>query len=636
MSSQPSKTINDIIQFITDFDSNGKPINSTKIKTGRYSNMRLINLEKRLNLSLPSEDNTRVNPGNFMNIYNNDIIIRTKAQNFNGAKIDCTLLSNVSELQNVLCYYIYPLNREDYDGPTKLVNNIWVPMTKEDMQNYDIYEVNNIKLFAIFPNTQIPNNNNYTPVTLQLTYNIDDSDCYFPNNTGIGFAIIKDGSRNFANIYEFDFSSNEILYSDPNFNYIPNPFLFGINNVVNLSTGAKHMMLMNDHKNSTGNMAIYCMAFENHNLNLSDHRKYDDVRFQLTISPGYSIDINKSIPIFEDTEVSNSSFKIGKLGLFLRLISSDKEILLNNMQNNFTSKFDGTLIINSNDVNYINKLKLTFDLLNFAFPKVVSKTTNSVSLRLRFDASFVASNILLLKTNENVENTNVDDVQIIYDLQDLLIVNQNKITSETFTIRPQNSTATPLITITEFTRSQIYTNISKGDPYITDINGESKFIGYDNGIYQLYSDGELIINTKLDLYPPNLKLEKYGKYLYMYLIAIKHNDDNIIFDMFKFGRTYKIIKTDNNKEIAVQCSLPNWITFISKENDEKNTTVLKVMIKTKLSGYTELHFMFDYTNPEIISSLVMKNNGILMNSIQATGAFINNQNIRLDHLFDDI
>lgn len=302
-----------LLNYISTWDSNGVPINSNLIVKKSDGTLDLdtsiIDIKNRLLETLPeSQDVIKNSPGYFSNDSKN-ILIRTQSSSFRYANIKMTFIYEGAGYQNCFGYYVYPLNKNNINLPTKYVNNEWIPMTYQDMMNPTILSQNNVKMILVFANASLPRlgGNLQSGFQIELIYDPISRSKNFPNNTGIGFFVIPNGWTTKTNDNKINVSrASRFIFSDYQFNVIPNPTNVGKNGMISFANGSQQTILLNDLNNTSGNSATYVLAFEDIMITTptSGDRDYNDLVIKIYVEPGYCVNPNNSPPLLSSIDTS--------------------------------------------------------------------------------------------------------------------------------------------------------------------------------------------------------------------------------------------------------------------------------------------------------------------------------------------
>lgn len=396
-----------ILNYISKWDNDGVPFNSSEIVKDASGKVMLdtsvSGLKLKLLTMLPeSEDVPKNNPGYFSDDNHKNIIIRTNVSSFKGSTVSVTFISEGAGYQNCFGYYVYPLNTNNINIPTKKVNNQWVAMTYEDMMNHTTLKENNVKMILLFANASLPGMGGNLPsgFKMNLIYDVDNRSRIFPNNTGIGFFVIPDGWKKHLGAVKIDITkTSRMVFSDYQFNVVPIPQYFGLNNNLNFGNGARQTILLNDLSSTNGNSASFVLAFEDIMITgpRAGDRDFNDLIVKIDVEPGYSININEIPPLLNVAETTRTAVVYDKSGIYLSLSKSNKTSILNTPTNTYY-KFKYCIKLSDSNKSY--KLKTVLDKCSFVYNTTITRTNDEINILALIPINSISWTIYLLKVKD--------------------------------------------------------------------------------------------------------------------------------------------------------------------------------------------------------------------------------------------
>jgi hypothetical protein len=578
----------------------------------------------RLNNSLPEKKPVTIyNTQYLTNTHSRNIIIKTDEENFDGTDIYATFITEGAGYKNVFGYYWYELH-DGYTVPTKLSDDVWVPMTYDDKDDVDESGKSVIHKTIIFPNASLfkQGGNLKGGEKVKLLYDIDNPEKKFPNNVGVGFFLIPNGwDSNASNI---TIKSN-IVYSDRIFNSRDED-----------DNGSIQMILLEDIEQTNGKEGSICLGIEDI-MRPSGDKDFNDLIVNITYDPVYSYDTSGMLVLLGTEKINMDCYIADTTGLYLNLTDTTLDKMIKNI-NAFKYKFVHKIKTQNNEST--TYLKSVFDHIIFENPTVVeyleeneSNNGELMSLLLTFNIikDNINSYIYIFKSSKNNDQINEDldpfhknivlfQCNYIYgkveDFLEIYSVDLNGVETKELDIVNRPDT------------SRMGNPISMGDPHITTIKGDRYDILDDITEFNLFDDGELCIDAFLDVYPDNESIPEYSKLKFVKYFDVKiHNKYmyyRFIIDMFNVDKYY-------NSEM---CELENLPLFIKEVDYSRVINLIKHPLNLPCTHYEtrilefntinmgNLYFMMIFApcHKDYINNFTILSNGLTFT--QATGAII--------------
>lgn len=607
-----------------EYDSQGVPKYLSNIETIVPS------LLDRILEAVPERTNIPVSKPTFIaSDVNRNIIIRSQDA-FEGCDVYMTFLLEGAGYKNTIGYYHYPLNG-GYTVPTKIVNNEYVPMGYADRNNKDSSGKSILKKTIVFPNASLPTwansngknaqaggGNLYPGSRVRLVYDTSRPELPFPNNTGIGFFVIPNG-WNGSRVTNWA----ESVHTDAVFNY---------------SSYVQTIPLF-DAQNSTDDTGIMIIAFEDI-MRPNGDNDFNDVVIKLDFTGRSKIVTDKFIVLPESGAIVENNLMVDKTGIYYQFTNA----LLNEYLKHDCNEFEFVHTIKmTNDYEHRDTLKQIFRDLNKSNngrlkeleeydededPEDIIVTYSVLKGSLKNYNYFI--NCFINRDFTSPINPNVS---ALVELQNIYLIDERKcIKSQELKIRDKEKK-------TEYRQGQIIPRINNGgnpyclgDPHIKTIYNFKYDLPNTPSIYQLYNDGEVIINTQTDYFYMNNGLPDFENLTFMHFVSISVRDKGyIIIDMYHPDTYY--VYGYNNKFIKVSDHISFTFSDVSNLSSAKdnraeyaklmgtNQFIMKyINFKTNLLGTASLELVFIPHRKDIVNSVSLLSNNLLMTS--AKGALI--------------
>lgn len=547
-------------------------------------------LIERIGISLPESKSVPTYNPQYLSNNKKNIIIRTSNPNFTGADIWVTFIDEGAGYTNTLGYYVYNLNTDTYDIPTKKENDIWVPLKYEDRDALDLNGKSILKKTIIFPNASIKGDGgNMRPGDkVKLFYDINDKTKKFPNNTGVGFFLIPNGfNQARSNIT----NKNDRIYTDSIFNSVDG------------GVDSAQSILFYDVIGSDDMETKLILGFEDI-MRPSGDKDFNDLIIRVTYTPSYSCSTSDMIILSNGKNRNQTELIANKTGLYLNLSTNDLQLIRNMLGDNI--KIQHT--IEALNEEYRDSLKKIFDNLlleNEGSVQIDNRPTDIV-VTYKIPRTLIGSYVYFVMSIKNRDQISTLDPKVanIVNFQDYYI-NGEKIVSEKVEISEfstandninnniNNNTNPVLISIDA--RPAVTTlsiPYAMGDPHIKTIYGEEYMIHNLVGTYNMYDNDEIKIDAKLDHYSPNIGHKIYEKLTFIKYLEIKSvlKDATIIVDMFNPNVFYDKDKKPIKMKIEY-FKLTKIEDYLNKDHDISEYFIkTEKVFKEKRVKYVTLEF----------------------------------------------
>lgn len=522
-----------------------------------------------------------IKPTYVSNTVPRNLIIQYTDEKIEGVDVYVTFLYEGAGYLNTVGYYVYPLNPNTderteseiplYKIPTKWNGNKWVPMTYVDRNNIDSNGKSILKKTIIFPNASLPswaNSNgkntmagggNLLPGSkVKLAYDPTDPSKPFPNNTGIGFFLIPNGfsGGKVSNVAER-------IYSD---------------NIFNTNNGVQ-TILLNDIQNTTDQNGNLIISFEDI-MRPGGDSDFNDVIIKVSWTPLLACDTSNSLILPSSDPIRDDGLVIDRTGMYFCLTNNTVSDYYNRTSNSYT--FTHTIVENddygdnwnykepqdyknSNDDNdqeneprktkfdHLCNLFKVFDIENEGSVTIDSiDSKKCIKINTTIKRSDLQNYIYIINSFKNRGKSSPvhSETSALVELQNMYVKSQDKI-SQFIEIKNMNSELVKSTVKIDPKISDLTTPYALGDPHITTIFGDRFELPNNDGIYELYNDGELEINVKLNSFHMNKNRPEYNDLKFMEFLGIKldNKSEHIISNMFHVDVYYVTDVGENNKRI---------------------------------------------------------------------------------------
>jgi len=410
--------------------------------------------------------------------------------------------------------------------------------------------------------------------------------------------------------------SNTIIYSDSVFN-----------NYDSIKT-----ILRRDTSISNTNNFIICLSDTNEHDSISN---FTDISLRISCEPDYATD-NMNFPKLQNTRYASNNIYLDGTGFYVQISNISV-----NMYKNLgvdTHYMVHTITMYNINNSYV-KLNNLLHIFNLESNVSVSSTNDSQNI----DYSEI-NTITITKIIENnnlsgynyyfkvVKNQNIIDPDsntlAIIEFKKLYIDDiDNSIINRTLFMEDptssknniNNSNITPKY-------SDVMIPYALGDPHITTIYGTKYDLHNRNEIYEFYNNGEIIINAKLDNYPPNKTIIGLQDLTFISIVSLKLGSEKIYIDMFNQNTYYKKNEIGDLEKTYV---MPNFFTIYDENSIEtrclsrerrifyekiikKNFALQFIKFKTIKLGYVYLELLYAPQKKDLVSSVCILNKNLMM------------------------
>lgn len=593
------------------------------------------------NVSLP--DNS---PAYVQNTQTKNIIIKSDDPEFVGTDVYVTFISENADYKNVVGYFVYPLN-DDLLVPSKLVDGVWTPMTFDDKDTVDGSGKSILYKTIIFPNASTPGflapgetdlDGSYgnkgigkllPGSTVKLLYDINNSSSKFPNNTGIGFFIVPDGWNQNDGTFT---NSKDRIYTYNAFN----------------QDALNQTVLLLDLDNSDDTNLKLVLTFEDIIRNdINSDSDFNDIILGITCTPSTSIknlDDNPVLPSAATYDVD--SLVLDRTGMYYRLTPDTLNAYKTSPINTFTFRHNITI---TNKFRQYETLKNIFKNLvfddgciyvddNIDGPYVADEVERTITVTLNVDRVNLQKFNYLFTSYTNRELTSPANpfISALAEFQNIYIRNdQGNITNYSLAIDQDAEN----ISTTDVT--PVYKNLdtpyAMGDPHIVTIYGKRYDLPNNKNIYELYNDGELFINAKLDTFYMNVGIPVLEDLTFLNLVSIQvknefYKGEYIIANMLHpdcyciYDYEGKLVETNNfinfktlDESDIPDISLPRRVHYSKLAHT--NTFKLKyINFNTKNLGNVYLEIFLIPHVKDFVNSVSIISNNLGIN--EAKGALV--------------
>lgn len=613
------------------WNNNGYPTYTTTLYGEDTDiNSRLIKLLPEATNNLSVIDTTK----------NSNIIISTSNSNFAGANVQLSFISEYAGYYSVLGYYMYPIVAGFNNKPVMSVGGLYQQIQRSTIDNDDasISCQNIMNRVIIFPSIKKVASGGSLRVgeCVQLkafypfTYDGSAESSLFANNVGIGFFIIPNGwDGSVHNIKTYTSAMQSILYSDSYLNVSSS-----------YPKGSSQMATLYDSNCSNVETSSVILSFEDIRLPGGD-KDFNDVIFRVIYGPTYVTNSYNYQQLASKSVLSNDAFLAKEQGLGIDFIDKTCSYLQNSSD---TDNYNFVHKIESSKSDCAYRLNQIFTATTFAMPTTVDYDGDKIiTLNYTCNKSNIADQTMIYKSEDNQtalyfedETKNIKHLQSEYlfsesETGNVIIEHINIYANPT----TDTSTNNLVCSLTNSGTNRCATNslislLCQGDPHITTIRGSTYTLQNDEGIVEMYNNGEIVINTLMSKIPSYARspLEVLRTATFMEKTAIKLSNADIVVNNHTLA-----IESKNNISKRIEVYPINKPIFKKKTNvffgdnlvTYPNMTFRFIKIRTLKAGSIYLRFVSVPDILDVLNEMNITNRNL--KNVVAKGAMVDSEGL---------